>query len=336
MRQAQVELLDWQGLGCSVMELSHRSAEFIALAEQAEQDLRDLLAIPRHYKVLFCQGGGRGQFAAVPLNLTSSLGHSADYAVTGSWSKAALKEASSLLVAHHANADQTLDVARWQSSEDTAYFHYCENETVDGIELNQIPTVGAPLVVDMSSNILSRPVDIERFGLIYAGAQKNIGPAGLALVIVREDLLGQARSITPQIMNYQTLAIHRSMYNTPPTFAWYLAGLVFKWIKDQGGVTEMAKRSQAKSRMLYQEIDSSDFYQNTVPLAVRSRMNIPFQLADASLDKLFLQQAEASGLKALAGHRSVGGMRASLYNAMPLEGVQVLVDFMADFEQRYG
>lgn len=343
MRQAQAELLDWQGQGCSVMELSHRSKAFIQVAQQAEADLRELLAIPDNYKVLFTHGGGRGQFSAVPLNLSGKNGQ-ADYLISGSWSSAAVDEAKRYLlpsvVAQSRWQDDRLVVpeqSQWKLNPKAAFLHYCPNETVDGVEMTNVPEVGSvPLVADMSSNILSRPVDVSRFGLIYAGAQKNIGPSGLSVVIVREDLLGRARNETPSILDYQVLADNDSMFNTPPTYAWYLAGLVFQWLKDQGGVRAMEKRNAEKAALLYGYIDSSDFYQNRIHKDFRSRMNVPFQLANPELDKAFLEQSEQAGLKALAGHRSVGGMRASLYNAMPIEGVQALVDFMMDFEKRMG
>lgn len=343
MEQAQAEFLDWQGHGSSVMELSHRSKAFMAVAEQAEADLRELLAIPTNYKVLFTHGGGRGQFAAVPLNL-SAAGQTADYLVSGAWSAAAVDEARKYLhvniVASHCQRDGLLgmpDTDCWQQNPDAAYFHYCPNETVDGLEINAIPDTGAvPLVADMSSNILSKPIDVSKFGVIYAGAQKNIGPSGLSVVIVREDLLKGARQETPSIFDYRLQAEQGSMFNTPPTYAWYLAGLVFKWLKAEGGMAEMEKRNAEKAALLYACIDGSDFYQNRIYPTYRSRMNVPFQLADASLDKVFLEEAQAAGLTALAGHRSVGGMRASIYNAMPVEGVRALVDFMREFERRKG
>lgn len=343
MQQAQAEFVDWQGQGCSVMELSHRSKDFIQVAEQAEADLRELLAIPSNYKVLFTHGGGRGQFSAVPLNLGGKQAQ-ADYLVSGSWSSAAVDEAKRYLipnvVASSRWQDERLIVPEqneWQLNPHAAYLHYCPNETVDGVEMSEIPDIGTvPLVADMSSNILSKPVDVSRFGVIYAGAQKNIGPSGLSVVIVRDDLLDQSMAHTPSILNYKILAEQGSMFNTPPTYAWYLAGLVFKWLKAQGGVEAMEKRNAEKAALLYGYIDGSDFYQNRIHTAYRSRMNVPFQLANPELDKAFLQQSEQAGLKALAGHRSVGGMRASIYNAMPIEGVQALVDFMTDFARRNG
>ncbi|GGD53078.1 phosphoserine aminotransferase [Lacimicrobium alkaliphilum] len=343
MEQAKEELLDWQGHGCSVMELSHRSKAFIEVAEQAEADLRDLLSIPEQYRVLFTHGGGRGQFSAVPMNLSKESA-SADYLVSGSWSSAALTEARKYLQVNQV-AEATIvdgvkrmpDRGDWQCDPKAAYFHYCPNETVDGIAIEQIPDTGdVPLVADMSSTILSSPLDISRFGLIYAGAQKNIGPSGLSVVIVKDELLGQARKQTPSIFDYQLQASQGSMFNTPATFAWYLAGLVFKWLKAQGGVEEMQRRNADKSSLLYGCIDSSDFYLNAIHRDYRSKMNVPFQLHNPELDKAFLQQAEEAGLTALAGHRSVGGMRASIYNAMPVAGVQALVEFMQDFERKMG
>ncbi|WP_088328665.1 3-phosphoserine/phosphohydroxythreonine transaminase [Lacimicrobium sp. SS2-24] len=343
MAQAQAELLDWQGHGCSVMELSHRSKAFVELAQQAESDLRELLSIPDNYRVLFTHGGGRGQFSAVPMNL-SGEGQSADYLVSGSWSAAAIKEAEKYLQPSQVAEAETLDGViqmpdpdKWRLNPAAAYFHYCPNETVDGIAINDIPQTGdVPIVADMSSTILSSPVDVSRFGVIYAGAQKNIGPSGLSVVIVNDALLGKARKDTPSIFDYQLQAEQGSMFNTPPTFAWYLAGLVFKWLKAEGGVSEMQRRNDAKAALLYQCIDESGFYINRIHASYRSKMNVPFQLQDPALDNVFLQQAEQAGLTALAGHRSVGGMRASIYNAMPLEGVRALVDFMTDFEKRMG
>lgn len=341
MLQAQQELLNWNNEGCSVMEISHRSKAFIELAEQAEQDLRTLLNVPDDYAVLFSQGGGRGQFSAVPLNLASANDH-ADYILSGSWSRSAVQEASRYLTARtvaNIGFDEGEFVAPSEIAfnKGAAYVHYCPNETVDGIEIDWLPdTQGIPLVADMSSNILSKPLDIRQYGAIYAGAQKNIGPSGLSIVIVDKQLLGKARTETPAILNYTNLAKNGSMYNTPPTFAWYLAGLVFKWLLSQGGVDEMARRNAHKASTLYGCIDEEDFYINRVPSDYRSRMNVTFQLQDPQLDKQFLDEAEDAGLKALKGHRMVGGMRASIYNAMPLEGVQTLVDFMREFARRNG
>ncbi len=340
MEKAQAEFLNWNNTGCSVMELSHRSKEFMAVAEQAEADIRALMAIPDNYKVLFCHGGGRGQFSAIPLNLLPSGGH-AEYIVTGSWSNIAAKEAKNFGDIRTQNVVEEVDgikqvkpFSQWRVSPDAAYVHYCPNETVDGIEIFDVPSFGdIPIVADMSSTILSHQIDVAKFGVIYAGAQKNIGPSGLTIVIVREDLLGKASQQTPCIMNYTTSAEHGSMYNTPPTYAWYLAGLVFDWLKTLGGVSKIETVNQEKAALLYQFIDSSVFYNNNIDAANRSRMNIPFWLTNESLNSRLLAQAEEQGLLALEGHRMVGGMRASIYNAMPLEGVEKLVDFMKKFEQ---
>ena len=339
MEKAQRELVDWQGHGISIMEFSHRDKNFVKVASEAEQNLRDLMAIPDNYKVLFCHGGGRGQFAAVALNLMGLTGK-ADYLVTGSWSKAAVTEAKKYgevnVVASPVCVDSLNGVApqvQWQLSKDAGYFHYCPNETVDGIEMFDEPDVSVPLVADLSSTILSRVIDVSKYGLIYAGAQKNIGPSGLAIVIVREDLIGHALPATPSIFDYKLLADNDSMFNTPPTYAWYLAGEVFKWLKELGGVEAIEKINLEKSKLLYDFIDNSHFYYNSVEPSQRSRMNVTFLLADSSLNTSFLAQAEDIGLLALKGHRSVGGMRASLYNAMPIEGVQALLEFMAKFEQ---
>lgn len=343
MQQAQQEFCNWQGLGVSVMEMSHRSPEFMAMASQAEQDLRDLMEIPDNYKVLFCHGGGRGQFAAVPLNLLNDK-LDADYLLTGQWSKAAVDEAKKHARIAETNilsetADGKISVkacADWPVNAGAAYVHYCPNETIEGIEIFDIPETGVvPLVADMSSTILSRPIDVSKFGVIYAGAQKNIGPSGLAIVIVRDDLIGKARQAIPSIFDYQLQAAADSMYNTPPTYAWYLAGLVFKWLIAQGGLVEVEKKNIAKAELLYNFIDNSNFYANNVAASVRSRMNIPFTLADDSLNELFLSESKAAGLLTLKGHKLVGGMRASIYNAMPIEGVQALVDFMSEFAKKY-
>ncbi|TMM43263.1 3-phosphoserine/phosphohydroxythreonine transaminase [Colwellia ponticola] len=341
MAKAQQEFINWQNTGSSVMELSHRSDIFMAMAAKAEADLRELMAIPDNYKVLFCHGGGRGQFSAVPLNLLPQ-GKSADYVVSGSWSKAAAIEAKNFGDVNIININQDTDTQLslvdskdWPLNPDAAYVHYCPNETVNGIEINAIPdTNGVPLVADMSSTILSHQIDVSKFGLIYAGAQKNIGPSGLTIVIVREDLLGHAHTATPCIMNYKTSADNDSMYNTPPTYAWYLAGLVFTWLKELGGVKEIEKVNQEKAALLYQAIDNSSFYLNAIDPQYRSKMNIPFWLKDESLNQQFLDESEAAGLTALQGHRIVGGMRASIYNAMPLEGVKALIAFMEKFEKK--
>jgi len=343
LRRAEQELCNWQGLGTSVMEISHRSKEFIQVAEEAEKDFRDLLKIPSNYKVLFCHGGARAQFAAVPMNLLGQ--HStADYIDGGYWAASAVKEAQKYCTPNVIDAKTTVaglrgikPMSEWALSDNSAYVHFCPNETIDGIAIHETPDFGDKVVVaDLSSTILSTPLDVSRYGVIYAGAQKNIGPAGLTLVVVREDLLGQAHKELPSILDYTVLAENESMFNTPPTFAWYLSGLVFKWLKEQGGVHELDKRNQAKADLLYGTIDSSDFYRNDVAVANRSRMNVPFQLADSALDKLFIDESFAAGLHALKGHRVVGGMRASIYNAMPLEGVKALTDFMVDFERRHG
>jgi phosphoserine aminotransferase len=341
MAKAQSEFVNWQNTGSSVMELSHRSKEFMTVAAKAESDLRDLMAIPDDYSVLFCHGGGRGQFSAVPLNLLPE-GETADYIISGSWSKAAATEADKYgeikyidVVTKVEGETHVLPSKEWGLNPDAAFVHYCPNETVDGIEMFDIPeTNGVPLVADMSSTILSHEIDVAKFGLIYAGAQKNIGPSGLTIVIVRNDLLGQAQLATPSIMNYQVLAKNDSMYNTPPTYAWYLAGLVFEWLKEVGGVKAISKINTQKAEILYGYIDESDFYQNHIEPKYRSKMNVPFWLKDESLNAEFLKQAEAQGLMALKGHRIVGGMRASIYNAMPLAGIEALVAFMKDFSAK--
>jgi phosphoserine aminotransferase len=341
MQKAQNEFLNWQNTGCSVMELSHRSSIYIKMAKKAENDLRDLMQIPDNYKVLFCHGGGRGQFSAIPLNLLPE-GKSADYVLSGSWSKAAAKEAKNFgnineinIVSNQESQTQVLESTQWPLTPEAAYVHYCPNETVDGIEINKIPDTGnVPLVADMSSTILSHHIDVNKFGVIYAGAQKNIGPSGLTIVIIREDLLGQAQKATPCIMNYQLVADNDSMYNTPPTYAWYLAGLVFEWLKDQGGISAIERINEEKALLLYNAIDNSSFYLNNIHETYRSKMNIPFWLEDEKLNALFLEESEEQGLMALKGHRSVGGMRASIYNAMPIEGIKALIEFMTKFEQR--
>ncbi len=342
LSQAREELLDWGGNGFSVMEASHRGPAFRAVAEQAESDLRALLEIPASHRVLFLQGGASLQFAAVPLNL-SGPDDTADYVVTGSWGQKAVKEAGRYLTGHLAAdaADSGYThvppESSWQRSAGAAYLHYTPNETIGGVEFHQVPDTGdVPLVADMSSTILSRPIPVERFGVIYAGAQKNIGPAGLTLVIVRDDLLGRSRAETPSVLNYKTVAAADSMLNTPPTFAWYIAGLVFRWLRDQGGLGITAEQNQRKAETLYGAIDRSSFYSNPVNPADRSWMNVPFTLARPELDGAFLAQAADAGLVNLKGHRSVGGMRASIYNAMPQAGVDTLVDFMQQFESRHG
>lgn len=342
LQRAQAELLDWQGKGLSVMEMSHRSDEFVAIAQQAEQDLRELLVIPDNYKVLFLQGGASQQFAQIPLNLMPE-GGSADYIDTGIWSRKAIDEASrfgNVNVAGSAKAYDYFAIPgqnEWQLSADAAYVHYCPNETIGGLEFNWVPQTGdVPLVADMSSTILSRPIDVSRFGMIYAGAQKNIGPSGLVVVIVREDLLGRARASCPTMLDYAVAAQNDSMYNTPPTFAWYLSGLIFQWLKEQGGLDAVKRINDAKQKALYSAIDGSELYNNPINVADRSWMNIPFRLVDDRLDKPFLAGAEERGLLNLKGHRSVGGMRASIYNAVPQAAVDALVAYMAEFEQQHG
>ncbi|MCU7816817.1 MAG: 3-phosphoserine/phosphohydroxythreonine transaminase [Candidatus Thiodiazotropha sp. (ex Rostrolucina anterorostrata)] len=342
LQQAREEMLDWQGAGMSVMEMSHRGKEFMSIAEQAEADLRALLQIPENYKVLFLQGGASSQFAMVPMNLTRD-NHKVDYINTGSWSKKAIAEAKRYAdVNLVASTEQTKftttpEQAELNLSSDAAYVHYTPNETIQGVEFPYAPETGnVPLIADFSSTILSRPVDVSRYGIVYAGAQKNIGPAGLTLVIVREDLIGNAADDTPVMFQYATHSENGSMYNTPPTYGWYLAGLVFKWVLGKGGLTGMSAINQRKAEALYNTIDSTDFYTNPVAPNSRSWMNVPFILADASLDSKFIEGASAEGLKTLKGHRSVGGMRASIYNAMPEAGVKALIDFMVEFERVNG
>ncbi|MBI1886793.1 MAG: 3-phosphoserine/phosphohydroxythreonine transaminase [Nitrosomonadales bacterium] len=343
LQQAQAEMLDWRGSGMSVMEMSHRGKEFMGIHAQAVADLRELMCIPANYKVLFLQGGGHLQFSMIPLNLLRGKA-SADYVNTGEWSKKAIGEAQKFGRVNEAasNADKNCTYVpafdTWQRDPNAAYLHYTPNETSGGVEFGWIPDTGdVPLVADMSSNILSRPCDVSKFGLIYAGAQKNIGPAGLAVVIVRDDLIGQAQAGTPTMLDYKIHADADSMYNTPPTYGIYIAGLVFQWLKKNGGVAAMEQVNIAKAKLLYAAIDASGgFYNCPVAKSDRSRMNVPFTLKDTSLDGEFLKQAEARGLLQLKGHRSVGGMRASIYNAMPLAGVQALVDFMNDFARQRG
>ncbi|WP_428624973.1 3-phosphoserine/phosphohydroxythreonine transaminase [Sedimenticola sp.] len=341
LKQAQEEMLDWQGSGMSVMEMSHRGKEFMSIAAQAEADLRELMAIPDNYKVLFLQGGASSQFSMVPMNLLRGKG-SADYINTGSWSKKAIAEAKKYcqvnVVGETPSGQFTVPAAESLTlNADAAYLHYTPNETIQGIEFPYLPESGdVPLVGDFSSTILSRPVEVSRYGIIYAGAQKNIGPAGLTVVIVREDLIGEVVPGTPAMFDYKVQADGESMYNTPPTYGWYLAGLVFQWLKRNGGLAAMAETNQRKATALYAAIDTSDFYNNPVEVSCRSWMNVPFTLADAELDAKFLADAKEAGLVTLKGHRSVGGMRASIYNAMPEAGVQALIDFMADFEKRNG
>ena len=342
LRRAHDEFLSWQQSGINVMEMSHRGRDFMAILEHAEAQLRTLMAIPENYHVLFLQGGATLQFSAIPLNLLAD-NQQADYFHTGQWSEKAIAEARRYcqvnIVAQvdHTNQPYAIPAEKqWQFNPDAAYVHYTANETIDGIEFDTIPDSGdVPLVVDLSSTILSRPIDVSRFGLIYAGAQKNIGPAGLTVVIVRDDLLGRSLPAIPAILDYQRQVKYGSMYNTPPTYAIYLAGLVFDWLMAQGGLNAMAAMNARKANSLYDYIDQSDFYHNSVAVAHRSWMNIPFTLSESSLDAAFLAEAEQQQLIALKGHRSIGGMRASIYNAMPEAGVAALIAFMTEFAQRH-
>ncbi len=340
--QARDELLDWHGSGMSVMEMSHRGKEFISIAAQAEADLRQLLAVPDDYRVLFLQGGALAENAIVPMNLLGTK-TTADYINTGEWSKKSIKEASRYCTVNVAASAEDKgftyvpDQASWKLSADPAYIHVCTNETIGGVEYQWTPETGEiPLVADMSSHILSRPVDVAKFGLIYGGAQKNVGPAGLTLVIVRDNLLGHALPFTPSAFDYQQQSAADSMYNTPPTYAIYVAGLVFQWLQRQGGVAAMELRNVAKAKLLYDTIDGSGLFTNAVRPADRSRMNVTFRLRDEALDAEFLKAAKDADIVQLKGHRAVGGMRASIYNAMPIEGVQRLVEVMRDFEARRG
>jgi phosphoserine aminotransferase len=342
LRQAAAEMLDWQGSGMSVMEMSHRGKEFIAIHAAAERNLRELLAVPANYKVLFMQGGAIGENAIVPMNLLRGKS-SIDFIDTGEWSLKSIKEArkyARVNVAASAAAtgyDRVPPRDQWQLDPDAAYVHICSNETIGGVEYPAPPDVGAvPLVADMSSNILSRPVEVAKYGLIYAGAQKNIGPAGLTIVIARDDLIGHALPLTPSAFDYKTVADNDSMYNTPPTYAIYIAGLVFEWIKAQGGLQAMARHNRDKAALLYDHLDASDFYRSPVQREFRSLMNVPFKLRDDALDEAFLKGAKERGMVQLKGHRSVGGMRASIYNAMPIEGVRALVAYMKEFEAQHG
>jgi phosphoserine aminotransferase len=354
LQQAADEMLDWHGSGMSVMEMSHRGAEYTSIIEAAEQDLRDLLAVPENYKILFMQGGAKGENAIIPLNLLGmkslEIGQTvADYVNTGIWSKQSLEEAKKYCNVNVAaeiikpEVGQTISIPAtetWQLSADPAFVHFCSNETIDGIEFQLPPNIaeqtnGAPLVADMSSQILSRVIDVSQYGVIYGGAQKNIGPAGLTIVIVREDLLGHALPICPSAFNWKIVADNQSMYNTPPTYSIYIAGLVFQWLKRQGGVAAIEKVNIAKATMLYDYIDSTDYYENRIAKECRSRMNIPFYLKDESLNAAFLAEAKEQGLLQLRGHKLVGGMRASIYNAMPIEGVKALVQFMKNFAEKH-
>ena len=340
LKQAQAELPDWHGAGASIMEMSHRGKEFVSVASEAEQDLRDLLNLPGNYKVLFLQGGATNQFATIPMNILRGKSQ-ADYIVTGAWGKKAVSEAKKYCqvnIAATSESDNFSSIPsqeNWSLNSDAAYVHYTPNETIGGVEFHWVPDTGdIPLVADFSSTILSRPIDASRFGIIYAGAQKNIGPAGVTVVIVRDDLIGEALPTTPSVFDYAKQAKDDSMLNTPPTYAIYIAGLVFKWLKEQGGLASMGAINERKAKKLYTAIDDSNFYRNPVEPSARSWMNIPFVLANADLDKDFLAEAKDAGMTTLKGHRSVGGMRASIYNAMPEAGVDALIDFMADFEKR--
>lgn len=339
LTQAGEEILNWHGHGMSVMEMSHRSPEFISIAQETETDLRELMNIPENYKVLFLQGGATGQFAAIPMNLSAKDGK-ADYILSGIWGKKAAKEATKYLDVNIAAQSEPFTTvperSEWKLSDDAAYLHITQNETINGVAFNYTPDTKAPLVADISSMILSEPIDVSKYGVLYAGAQKNIGPAGLTIVIVRDDLLGKERADTPMIWNWSEKSLSGSMLNTPPTYSWYLAGLVCKWLKSIGGVEEMAKINQRKAKKLYEAIDNSDFYKNDVDPKYRSKMNVVFTMPDENLDKVFAEEAFAEGLKNLGGHRSVGGMRASIYNAMPEAGVDALIKFMKEFEKKHG
>jgi phosphoserine aminotransferase len=340
LEQAREELTDWQKSGMSVMEISHRSKPFLEVAATAEADLRELMSIPPNYKVLFMQGGASAQFSLVPMNL-SAPEDTLDYINTGHWSHKAIDEAKRYAQVHIAGDaggqyNEVPPAADLRFSRAAAYAHYTPNETISGVEFSYVPDSGAvPLVADMSSSILSRPIDVSKFGMIYAGAQKNIGPSGLVVAIVREDLLGKARRETPHVFDYQAVAENQSLLNTPPTFAWYMAGLVFKWLKQAGGVTAIGERNKIKAATLYAAIDASGLYENSVAKDARSRMNVTFKLANPELDAVFLAAAAEAGLHGLKGHRIVGGMRASLYNAMPLSGVERLIAFMREFERSH-
>lgn len=351
LEQAAAEMTNWHGSGMSVMEMSHRGSDFMQIRDEAEQDLRDLLQVPDDFAVLFMQGGGQAQNALVPLNLMGlQPSHQADYVVSGSWSSKSFKEAQrygDVALAASSELSKIIDGQEqssfswfpepnsWQIRASSSYVHVCANETIGGVEFTDWPTLDIPLVVDGSSNILSRPIDFDKIDVLYAGAQKNVGPAGLTIVLIRKNLLGSASPHCPSAFNYDLVAKNASMFNTPPTFAIYMAGLVFKWLKQQGGVTAIEQANIQKAQRFYQYLDGSGFYRNTVEKSVRSRMNIPFLLANPELDKMFLSQAEKSGLLQLKGHKSVGGMRASIYNSLPIEAVEALVSFMQDFEAQH-
>jgi phosphoserine aminotransferase len=342
LQQAAAEMCDWRGTGMSVMEMSHRGKEFIGIHAQAEADLRELLAIPANYKVLFLQGGAIGENAIVPMNLLRGKS-SADYINTGEWSKKSIKEAKKYCTVNVAATSEASHFScipkcdTWKLDANAAYVHICSNETIGGIEYHTTPDVGSvPLVADMSSNILSKPIDVSKYGLIYAGAQKNIGPAGLTIVIVRDDLIGNALAITPSAFDYKQQADNDSMYNTPATYSIYIAGLVFQWLKKQGGLTAIAAYNRKKAALIYDLLDSTSFYASPVAKEDRSLMNVPFKTPSEALDDAFLKGAQALGMLQLKGHRSVGGIRASIYNAMPIEGVQALVAYMKEFAQKNG
>ncbi len=340
LQSAQQDLLDWQGKGLSVMEMSHRSSEFVGIASKAEKDLRTLLNISDDYAVLFLQGGATQQFSAIPLNLLGGA-KTANYLNTGQWSKKAIKEAKRycdvnvVASSEEDNFTNIPDVSAWNIDESATYFHYTPNETIGGVEFFDVPDVSMPLVADMSSTILSRPIDVSRYGLIYAGAQKNIGPSGLTIVIVRRDLIGKAASHTPSMLDYKVQDDADSMSNTPPAFSWYMAGLVFEWLLEQGGLSAVEEVNKRKASKLYGFIDEHSFYANPVAESCRSRMNVPFTLANSDLDKTFLAESEAAGLLNLKGHRSVGGMRASIYNAVPEAAVDKLIEFMRSFAEKH-
>ncbi|HEY2863551.1 MAG TPA: 3-phosphoserine/phosphohydroxythreonine transaminase [Casimicrobiaceae bacterium] len=342
LRRAADEMLDWHGSGMSVMEMSHRGKEFVGIAAKAEADLRTLLSIPANYKVLFLQGGAIAENAIVPMNLLGDR-KAADYVNTGQWSKKSMQEARKYCVVNVAASAEDRNFTyipapeTWKLDAAAAYVHVCSNETIGGVEYQWTPDTGRiPLVADMSSHILSRAIDVAKFGVIYGGAQKNVGPAGLTLVIVRDDLLDRALPITPSAFHWKQQAENDSMVNTPPTYAIYIAGLVFEWLLAQGGIAAIERRNIAKAKLLYDCLDRSEFYLTSVRKEDRSRMNVPFKLRDVSLDEAFLQGAKERGMVQLKGHRSVGGMRASIYNAMPLEGVQALIGYLEDFERRHG